>query len=107
MPEPIVLCMEQTGFDIVDCFNSANYAKFLKANLFMVQSPYDAWSMANILGLPCLTNKQPPYSIETCNDTVKKAVEDYRAQSVVLLEEIRDSLKNVGIWGPACIQHGF
>ena len=63
MPKPILSCMEQVGFDIVDCVNAANYGKYLKAPIFMIQSPYDAWSLKYILGVPCLTNKNNPYSL--------------------------------------------
>lgn len=58
VPEPVAKCVDEPNFDVVDCMNSANYAKYLKAPLFIIQSPYDYWSVRNILGVSCTTNKQ-------------------------------------------------
>ena len=78
MPEPILECKKEPGFDVVDCFNAANYAKFLKTPIFMIQSPYDAWSMKYILGATCLANKAAPFSLADCDENSRKVIEDYR-----------------------------
>lgn len=78
MPEPILECKKEPGFDVVDCFNAANYAKFLKTPIFMIQSPYDAWSMKYILGAACLGNKAAPFSLADCDENSRKVIEDYR-----------------------------
>lgn len=67
--------MKDPGFDVVDCFNAANYAKYLRTPIFMVQSPYDQWSMKNIVVAKCLTNKQAPYSIKDCDEQTKQVIE--------------------------------
>jgi len=51
--------------------NSGNYAQYLKAPIFMVQSPYDSWSLKYIIGVDCLTNQKDPYSIATCNEKTR------------------------------------
>lgn len=99
--------MKEPGFDIVDCFNVANYAQFLKAPLFMIQSPYDEFSLKNIVGASCITNKDEPYSIETCNKTTLSAIDDYRLKSIDYLNSMRRSVKTIGVWGPACVQHCY
>lgn len=66
LPEPIQKCLEEHDDDIVVCCNAANYAKFIEAPIFMIQSPYDQWSLKNNLMATCLTNAAPPFSLETC-----------------------------------------
>lgn len=50
MPDPIQKCVEEPGFDIVDCYNAGNYAQYLKAPILMIQSPYDQWCLRYIIG---------------------------------------------------------
>ena len=107
MPEPILQCARQPGFDVVDCFNAANYAKYLKTSIFMIQSPYDAWSLKYILGALCEGNKDAPFTLSDCDENVRKVIEDYHANAIQQLGYIRNGRKDVGIWGPACVQHGF
>lgn len=83
MPGPILSCMKEPGFDIVDCFNAANYASHLKAPLFLIQSAYDAWSMRYILGAQCLANRDAPFSIANCDEGNRTVIEDYRVKSIV------------------------
>lgn len=73
----------------------------------MIQSPYDAWSMQNILGAQCLGNKNPPYTLTDCNQANRKVIEDYHMNSILQLNYIRNGRKDVGIWGPGCVQHGY
>ena len=42
-----------------------------------------------------------------CNDTTRKVIDDYRLAIIKALYKIKGEKKNVGVWGPACIQHGF
>jgi hypothetical protein len=63
--------------------------------------------MKNILGIECLTNDKTPYSIITCDEKIRKVIEDYRYKSIKYLGYIKNNRKDVGIWGPACVQHGF
>jgi hypothetical protein len=37
--------------------------------MFIIESNYDEWSLHNNIGAQCLTNKNPPYSLQTCNET--------------------------------------
>lgn len=69
--------------------NSANYVKYMTAHLFVIESPYDQWSIANILGTRCYSNRDAPYSIQNCNDTVRAAIEGYRLKSIEYLKSMR------------------
>ena len=55
----------------------------------------------------CLTNRHQPYSIASCNDTTRAAIEDYRGSVIKAISKVKGERKDVGIWGPACVQHGF
>lgn len=107
MPGPINSCLEEPGFDLVDCFNAANYAEHLKAPIFMIQSAYDSWSLKYILGAQCLSPGSAPFALDKCNEFNRTVIEDYRVKSIVDLKIIKDLRKDIGGWGPACSQHGF
>lgn len=38
---------------------------------------------------------------------MRAAIEDYRMKSLNFLKSMRNIKKDVGIWGPACVQHSF
>lgn len=92
---------------MVDCVNAGNYAQFIKTPIFLVQSPYDQYSLRNIVEATCLSNKKAPYSIQNCNNNSKNAIEEYRVKSIEYLKLMKGNRKDVGIWGPACVQHGY
>ena len=46
--------------------------------MLIIESPYDQWSIQNLLGATCMTNKKAPFSIQSCNDIEIKAINDYR-----------------------------
>lgn len=71
-------CLDKPGFDIIDCLNAGNYIEFLRAPLLIVESPYDAWSVENALGVGCLKNSDQPFSLENCDAMNMKIIEDYR-----------------------------
>ena len=106
LPGPIRLCLQELN-DLPSCFDASNYAKHIQAPLFLIQSPYDQWILKYLLVVQCVTNRHQPYSIENCNDTARAAIEDYRHSVIKAIYKVKGSRKDVGIWGPACIQHGF
>lgn len=63
MPDPVQKCLKKPGFDIIDCANAGNYAEFLKAPLLIVESPYDAYSLENIVVVRCMKNSDQPFSL--------------------------------------------
>ena len=76
--------------------------------MLIVESPYDEYSVRNIVvAESCLTNQHEPFSIETCNETARKVIEDYRKQTIDAIMKIKGNRTNVGVWAPACVQHGF
>lgn len=75
--------------------------------MLIVESPYDEYSANVIIEVNCLTNKAPPYDIATCNETAKEAIEDYRNQTIEAIYQIKGNRKDVGVWAPSCVQHGF
>jgi hypothetical protein len=36
-----------------------------------------------------------------------KVIEDYRLKTITELKSLRNNRKDIGVWGPACAQHGF
>ena len=36
LPEPVQKCSKKPGLELVDCYNTANYAEFLRAPMFIV-----------------------------------------------------------------------
>lgn len=75
--------------------------------MLIIESPYDQWSMNNILGVQCLQNKNAPFSIQHCNDTVLKVINDYKDAVRAALNEMIRIKPNTGVWSPACVQHGY
>lgn len=99
-------CIKQFDGDIIECFNSANSAKYFKPPMFMVQSPYDQWSIDNILELKCKSGSAP-YSIQNCNLTERNLIQDLRRKTIDAFYKIKGNRTDVGIWGAACVKHGF
>ena len=42
-----------------------------------------------------------------CNDTARKAIEDYHTQTILAIKKMKEDKKNIGVWAPACVQHVF
>lgn len=51
--------------------------------------------------------RSPPFSLENCNETARKVIEDYRGKIIEAIKQIKRDRKDVGVWGPSCSQHGF
>ena len=96
-----------------DCLFPANFARFIRSNIFAVQSQYDSWQLANILQLPCSMPKG------TCNASMAAAFQHYSAglvgamRSAQLFDVARDGQRqgqglqraHNGVWCDACIAH--
>lgn len=75
--------------------------------MLIIESPYDAYSIQNIVYTNCMANKDPPFSLRNCNETVREAIEEYRGETFSAFMKIRGSRKDIGAWMPSCAQHGF
>jgi len=75
--------------------------------MMIIESPYDAYSIENIVYTQCLENKQPPFSLLSCDQMVRDAIEDYRNLVIAAIKQIKGNRKDVGLWSPSCAQHGF
>lgn len=73
----------------------------------IIQSTYDQWAIDNIVYAHCKSGKDEPYSIENCNSTYRAAIEEYRKDIMKQIYQVKGDRKDVGIWGPACVQHGY
>ena len=94
--------------DIVNCSNAANYVEFFKAPFMAVESVYDAWSMKNIVKTTCLANLNPPFSLKHCNEDERNAIEGYRTGTMDSLKQMKEKSEvPMGVWAPACVQHGY
>ena len=104
---PIKECFDDNKEDILECYTTANLTKYLKVPMMIVESPYDSYSIENVVFTDCLTNKRPPFSMEDCGSGPRKVIEDYRGEVISALEKMRNGRKDVGLWAPSCAQHGF
>lgn len=94
--------------DNIECFEFDDHPEFLKANFFIIESLYDEFSLSHILTLTCqVKGSYGAFSIQNCNDTERKYVEEYRETTIKALGNFTSKLSNVGFWSPACVQHGF
>ena len=75
--------------------------------MLIIESPYDQYSLDNIIVALCKRNKDPPYSIEACDEEERLAIEDYRKLTLEAIMKIKGNRTNVGAWVPSCVQHGF
>ena len=109
LPQPIQKCVRKAGLELIDCYNAANNVEFLRVPMLIVESPIDAYSLYNIVGVQCLNGQKSPYSLKTCTEEEMKAIEQYRKMSLESFDKMRASKgeNSIGIWGPACSQHGF
>jgi hypothetical protein len=57
---------------------------FMKIPQFAIQSPYDSWSIPNILGINCENGG----SLAKCDDGQLKYIEDYHANTSAVLKAI-------------------
>ena len=104
---PIPECIAENQKDILECYTASNLTKYFKAPMFLVESPYDAYSIENIVYTKCQENQRPPFSIQNCNQTTRDAIEEYRKGVFEAIKKIKSDRKNIGLWAPACAQHGF
>jgi len=75
--------------------------------MLIVESPYDSYSINIIVYTDCLKNQNPPFSLHNCDSSTRAAIEDYRTYVIEALKKMRNGRKDVGLWSPACAQHGF
>jgi hypothetical protein len=61
---PVPECVQHFKDDKVSCFFAQNIHRFIKVPLFPLQSLYDTWSIANILGISCITGG----SLQKCTE---------------------------------------
>ena len=100
-------CIEELEGDIPSCFDASNTAKYTQVPIFIIQSPIDAKALEIVVGTQCMTNDQPPYSLQTCNQTTISVISHYQTACVEAMTKIKGERSDVGAWGPACVQHGF
>ena len=75
--------------------------------MLIIQSPYDEWGLGYQVEATCYSGMHPPYSLQNCNKTAIEDIEKYRRTAIQAIYKIKGNRKNVGVWGPACVQHGF
>ena len=106
IPPPVQKCIDKTQ-NITYCKTSTVYLDYVESPLMIIESPYDQWAIDNIAGARCKTGDFWPYSLENCNATYLSAIEDYRNHILNQIKETKGDRKDVGIWAPSCVQHGF
>ena len=65
IPPPLNKCLKDTG-NMTLCKTTTIYYKYVEAPLLIIESPYDQWSIDNIITAHCKSGSEP-YSIENCN----------------------------------------
>ena len=76
---------------------------YLQVPLFSVNSLYDTWSIANILGITCIDSFG---SLKNCLDSDRHIIEDYKKNSTDVLTQIA-AINGNGVWGIACAGHSY
>lgn len=75
---PIGQCIDDHSDDILECYTTSNLTNYFKVPMLIVESPYDSFSIKNIVFTSCLSNSRPPYSLAKCNDSTREFIENYR-----------------------------
>ena len=85
-------------------FAEYNYA-YIPVPLFAIQSPYDTWSLPNILGLDCENGG----SLAGCQKAgVMDVIENYHESTFKVLKAIVNKSKSDnGFWAPSCANHCY
>ena len=66
-PTPLKKCYEIKK-NWGSCMDPTNYAQYIDAPLFIIQSTYDQYVISNFLeDNKCVKNKVPPYEIQSCS----------------------------------------
>jgi len=76
---------------------------YLQVPLFPVNSLYDTWSIANILGITCIDSSG---SLKNCLDSDRHAIDDYKKNSTDIITKIA-AINGNGAWAVACAEHGY
>ena len=66
IPPPLNKCLNDTGNETF-CKTTTVYYKYVESPLLIIESPYDQWSIDNIVTANCKSNSGEPYSIQNCN----------------------------------------
>lgn len=88
--------MSKTGNDSWQCFMAQYTYPHIMTPMFVLNSEYDTWQLANILQLGCLPPK--------CNETQMTAFTNWRATFLAALQPAVQSTTN-GLFTDACLYH--
>ena len=77
--------------------------------MLIIESPYDQWSIQNLLIAKCASREKDKeaYEIKKCDDGTRAVIEEYRKATVNAFYEMEAAKKQLSLWAPSCVQHGF
>ncbi|EDO39429.1 predicted protein, partial [Nematostella vectensis] len=82
-----------------ECMFPAEFVRSIETPVYMVNPLYDAWQLANVVGVRCV------YSPESCDKHEMKVIREFRKKTLNALEPILRN-KNHKVFGDGCIDHG-
>jgi hypothetical protein len=98
-------CLEAFPAEPHLCFMSPHMVKFVESPLFLFNSKFDAWQMANDLQVPCLKTSSPT-NHTPCSAAEQSAVLGYGVDFLAALTPVLSSAPKNGGFITSCICHG-
>lgn len=89
-----------TASDSWKCLFAEYTLPHISTPMFVLQSGYDAWQMANVLDLPCYGD------VKSCSPAERKAFDGFRATIVDRLVKPVQANPSFGAWVDSCVLHG-
>jgi hypothetical protein len=100
---PTAECVAAYPNELWKCMFAEYNHVFIKVPLFAIQSPYDSWSLRNILGISC----EDGGSLIGCDEGQMRYIEDYHTNTTVVLKAIAANSAKNGYWAPSCSNHVY
>lgn len=99
---PVKECVAAYPQEKYKCMFAQYIHPFINVPQFAIQSPYDSWSLPNILGIACENGG----SLSGCGEGQLRYIEDYHANTSAVLKAIGTKKTN-GYWAPSCSNHVY
>lgn len=109
VPLPNARCMANETAAPHHCMMAEHLLSYIEVPLFISESLYDIWQLANILQVACMdTRVWPPGPISTCNSSEMVEINKFKDYTIAKLNHAFDMQPTQrGIWAPACPYHCY
>lgn len=109
VPLPNARCMANETAEPHHCLMAEHLLSYIDVPLFISESLYDIWQLANILQVPCMDNHiWPPGPISLCNSSELVEINKFKDYTIERLQYAFDMKPSSrGVWAPACPYHCY